>query len=305
MSVEDSFRRGTLTTRRQVFEALEPLFVRLIPLVEERRVQSISPSSAYPTTIRVCVRNLIEEENRVVRRETFQKQNSFPGQKMIAENSLEDQTISLLRSAIIPLVRILLPDDSMKNNNNVSINVTRINIAVMNFSDCKEQLQQEGNFYPKTLAPSHSTIDSMFHRQQQQQKEKMTQTYTSRCAESNRKITKALDQESSNFTKGSDMKTFFHQEQSKGNLESKSLKSERIPFTSQPAKPNITKKSHSFQSHASLPEDIDPDVLAELPADIVEEIFHQSRGQQKEMTSNTSKKRGIKAFFPTVTKKRK
>jgi hypothetical protein len=140
VSVENSFRRGTILTQRAVNDAMEDLYERLPRLLKERALWSQATAKAYPTTIRLTVRSVINTKTgssmsqqanlqRTRRRPfvTHSKQMAVDGQAFMALEGVNSKR-SFLRRIVAPLVRTLLPSAEQ-------INVTRINIAVTKFQD--------------------------------------------------------------------------------------------------------------------------------------------------------------------------
>eukprot|EP00536_Pseudo-nitzschia_multiseries_P016923 jgi/Psemu1/223052/e_gw1.1289.6.1 len=154
VSVENSFRRGTVTTPSAVVAELDELCDRLPPLVRDRADWSHLPSLAYPTTIRLTVRSVVKDNtNRPAARLRMQTQQSFRrhetrskqatlgpqlGKVMLllrdgnpSTSSSSSNATAILRSAVRPLLR-----DWMQTTTRCSvINVTRMNLAVTNFQD--------------------------------------------------------------------------------------------------------------------------------------------------------------------------
>jgi nucleotidyltransferase/DNA polymerase involved in DNA repair len=140
VSVENSFRRGTILTQRAVNNAVEDFYERLPRLVKERARWSHVPVKAYPTTIRLTVRSVVKSGSsssssqlanlhRTSKRSvvTRSKQMAVDGRAFMALEDVKDKS-NFLRRIVAPLLRTLLPSAEQ-------INVTRINIAVTNFQD--------------------------------------------------------------------------------------------------------------------------------------------------------------------------
>lgn len=140
VSVENSFRRGTVTSEAAVWRGVEELLVRLPRLLDERRASSHNPNMAYPTTIRVTARvvdpKLLPSHKRRRRRRPFvtnSRQCRFDGKKYLGLKSSEARR-SLLKQAVTPFVVALV----LHNETVPAINLTRINIAVTNFQDLND-----------------------------------------------------------------------------------------------------------------------------------------------------------------------
>jgi DNA polymerase iota len=143
VSVEDSFRRGTMLTKEAVWRAIEELFFRLPKLLEERRTASPTPSQAYPTTIRLTAR-VVDPTLKNVRRRPFRTQSrqcSFDGKVYMSSDGPTRK--NMLRVIIAPLLKALV----LENPETPKINVTRMNIAATNFQD----LVLAGSFAPGSI----------------------------------------------------------------------------------------------------------------------------------------------------------
>jgi len=150
VSVENSFRRGTMTTAPAVQEAIGELCRRLPPLVQDRVGWSRQPSLAYPTTIRLTVRTMMNKDSerqreparRIPFHVTRSKQASIGvqrGKTLLAstvrsaktskEVDLETIAVRTLRDSVNLLAQelIFLRDSR--------INITRMNLAVTDFQD--------------------------------------------------------------------------------------------------------------------------------------------------------------------------
>lgn len=137
VSVEDSFRRGTVTTRDAVTKAANNVCSRLPALLHERSLVSNNTLLAYPTTLRLTVRLVIDpndpcktsrQPGRSRRRpfETFSKQIPFPGKTFVKID--ESQKPELLYQNISGMLRALVLDKPC-------FDVTRLNLAATNFGD--------------------------------------------------------------------------------------------------------------------------------------------------------------------------
>ena len=137
VSVEDSFRRGTVTTRDAVIKAANDVCSRLPVLLHERSLVSNNTLLAYPTTLRLTVRLVIDpndpsktsrQPGRSRRRpfETFSKQIPFPGKSFVKID--ESQKPELLYQNISGMLRALVLDKPC-------FDVTRLNLAATNFGD--------------------------------------------------------------------------------------------------------------------------------------------------------------------------
>ena len=134
VSVENSFRRGTVTTRDAVIHAMNDVCKRLPHLLKERSLISNNPLLAYPTTLRLTVRLVIfpndssKKPPRSQRRpfETFSKQSTFQGKKLMGMDDSEKPEFLFKTMASILHVLVL---------EKPSFDVTRLNLAATNFCD--------------------------------------------------------------------------------------------------------------------------------------------------------------------------
>ena len=162
VSVENSFRRGTVTTKAAVQDALAELCRRLPPLIQDRVAWSRNPSLAYPTTIRLTVRVMRKLDPK--QRETPTRRNPYSitrskqasigmqrgkvllltsnRNKMTSKVEEETRAVRTLRDAVKPLLQQLVfrneetySDGNESCSSPSSINITRMNLAVVNFQD--------------------------------------------------------------------------------------------------------------------------------------------------------------------------
>lgn len=147
VSIENSFRKNTITTQATVQRGLDDLLHRLPFLLNDRTSWARDPELAYPTTIRVTVRlvdqNLVlrhqdgttttEAQRRKGRRPyvTTSRQSSLTNGKALVLEKDTDQQSRMLRKFVEPLLEQLL-SKAIKTN---TINLTRLNIALANFQD--------------------------------------------------------------------------------------------------------------------------------------------------------------------------
>lgn len=129
VSVENSFRRGTLLTECSVKRAMEDLYQRLPLLLRDRASWAKDPKHSCPSTIRLTLR-VVDPQSAIANKrrpyKTTSRQCPFDGRRFIVEeDSLEMQSI-FIKNHIEPLLLKLLPP---------SIDITRINIALKGFQD--------------------------------------------------------------------------------------------------------------------------------------------------------------------------
>lgn len=140
VSVENSFRRGTLIREEALCAEMEELYLRLSRLIQERQEWSHSPNLAYPTKVRLTLRTVDEKLVTKKRRPfvTRSKQTSFNG-ITFGHIKDSDQKVTFLRATVLPLLQAF----GLKSG---PVDVTRLNIAVTAFQDLSVR---------QTCSPSH------------------------------------------------------------------------------------------------------------------------------------------------------
>ena len=132
VSVENSFRRGTVCSMSKLQEALEELYQRLPILYQHRADWSENPEKSYPSSFRITVR-FVDATLMGKRRRPFvtrSKQIPLLNGSELLQKVTGGKFVQLLRELTIPLLRSLLPK-------NEQINVTRVNIALAGFADAQ------------------------------------------------------------------------------------------------------------------------------------------------------------------------
>lgn len=139
VSVEDSYRQGTVTALDEVLRLLEELYCRLPRLLDNRKSDSDRPELAFPSTIRFSARIVGDSTGNSKRRPfvTKSKQSSFDGRKLMMSGE-EDKRSEVLRRAVRPLLDEILRHDT-------KFVVTRLNIAVTGFADLGLQASGSGS----------------------------------------------------------------------------------------------------------------------------------------------------------------
>jgi hypothetical protein len=127
LSVENSFRQGTLQTRQAMLQAMEDLYKRLPILLTERTNWSSNPKLAFPQTLRLTIRSVSPHNNQ---RLTHSKQIPIDGNRLSGKDPSD-----LLRHWVVPLLDLLLVSVAHKDG---AMDVTRINVALTNFQDGKQ-----------------------------------------------------------------------------------------------------------------------------------------------------------------------
>jgi len=140
VSVENSFRRGTLLTEDAVKGAMEDLYRRLPLLLQDRASWAKEPKKSYPHTIRLTVRLLLDPQlSSTTKRRSSRvtsRQCRFDGLRyLVQETDLHVQSESIKKHVLPMLREMLLP----------RIDVTRINISVTGFQDIAISKAQELN----------------------------------------------------------------------------------------------------------------------------------------------------------------
>ena len=152
LSVENSFRRNSVTSLDAVWRGLSDLFVRLPILLRDRASWSSDPDRAYPTTIRLTIRavdNSLAHKHKRRPYRTRSKQATVDGKYLLQERDSKALTNNLKRS-ISPLLANLLGHP--KPN---SLNVTRMNIALTNFRDVPSPPREIRSSPGRTSRSSH------------------------------------------------------------------------------------------------------------------------------------------------------
>lgn len=134
VSVENSFKRGTVCTMAGVWQALEDLLQRLPLLLNDRTSWAVDPEQAFPTTIRLTVRMvdrcLVSHKRRPFVTQSKQSPMTTTGKTLVQEQDVKQQSV-ILQRLVTPLLDQLIPATKK------DINLTRLNIAVTNFQDVK------------------------------------------------------------------------------------------------------------------------------------------------------------------------
>ncbi len=132
ISVENSFVRGSLTTIVNMKKELYILFGRLLRLLDNRIKESHNPHAAYPTSIRLTARSVDSsvacKRDRTTR--ILTRQRDFDGKLLVRKTSSNRERIDFLKTSTENLLQIL----------DTCHNITRLNLAVLNFRDIKEKL---------------------------------------------------------------------------------------------------------------------------------------------------------------------
>jgi len=147
VSVENSFRRGTIVSERALNDAMTDLYRRLPRLLKQRQDWAHNDSinglkcTSTPRTIRLTIRYMKEQASRLTtpssrprsRRpfETRTKQTPIDGVALTKLDCLSKQEAAI-RRMVAPLLQSLLRVVADRDGN---IDVTKVNIGVTNFSD--------------------------------------------------------------------------------------------------------------------------------------------------------------------------
>lgn len=135
VSCENSFRRGTLTTKEEMEKSLNALYARLPRLVKNRNQWSTKhPERAFPTSLRLVVRFVVPRSHPSIAVRgrsrpfvTTGKQCRFDGKTFVKLGNTELQA-DFIRRHIEPLAKMLIYAQG-------KFDVTRVNIALSNFQD--------------------------------------------------------------------------------------------------------------------------------------------------------------------------
>ena len=158
VSVENSFQRGKIITEACIKNALTELCSRLPPLIRDRLAWSNQKSLAYPTTIRLTIRELKQSLPKgIVSARRGRSSHSITRSKQIgictqrgkalvsgwdkdltsSKNGEQTRAVQTLRDSASPLLRQLLfqRENPSSSSSSSCISVTRMNLAVTNFQD--------------------------------------------------------------------------------------------------------------------------------------------------------------------------
>lgn len=280
LSVENSFRRGTMRTMRSVWDALDQLLERLPRLLRDRTSWSDHPDRAFPTTIRITAR-VIDERLRSTKRRPYvtkSAQKMLDGQSLLLMKDLGKQS-EMLKCAVTPLVRQLLGSSDAKD-----LDVTRLNLATSNFQDIPVILKDDKTSNVDSFGrndPSVLNISVLHNRLRASQMKEPPSHWKSLGAapvSTSINTSYAYSQNGRIQASGSELDV--------------DLKT-RLPRTTKPSEARGSLKRSSFGS-GILHNDIDPSVLAALPPDIAAEVLRAYPHQNK--------KHRIDHFFVRKTK---
>lgn len=129
VSIENSFKRGSICSMDLVWRAMDDLLQRLPLLLNDRTSWATNPHLAFPNTIRMTVR-VVDRNVRHKRRPfvTKSKQKPIPmGRALVKETNPVKQSL-IIKRLVQPLLEELLSSSN-------ELNVTRLNIAMTNFQD--------------------------------------------------------------------------------------------------------------------------------------------------------------------------
>jgi hypothetical protein len=132
LSVENSFRRGTVTTQQSVLAAMEDLYRRLPRLLWNRSQWSSDSARSYPLAIRLTVRSAqyAPGSKRRAPSVTRSQQKPFRDGKLLLSGAMatENERSALLRDCLGPLLQSIIFSGT-------EFDITRINICLANFQD--------------------------------------------------------------------------------------------------------------------------------------------------------------------------
>ena len=150
VSVEDSYKRGSLRTMDGVQKALNVLYHRLPALLDDRRADSDRSDLAFPHTIRFSAR-VVDETMEHKRRPfvTSSKQCKFDGKSLMMLREMKGR-VDILRKAVDPLMKQILRDDE-------TLDVTKLNIAVTGFADVSASATVGAGGQQKSMAAFFGT----------------------------------------------------------------------------------------------------------------------------------------------------
>ena len=191
VSVENSFRRGTVCNEQALWAGLDDLCARLPELLQDRSDSSDDPTNSYPTTLRLTARlvdrTVLQQQTKQRRRPftTHSKQVEIQG-KMLLHTTDGKNKSSIVKEWVTPLVHKLILTPERRQN----MDITRLNIAATNFKDGARTVSSS-TLFQSSQSMRHVVIQ---HSHQQ------TQGITPRISVTNkRKIDDAEDPSSSSL----------------------------------------------------------------------------------------------------------
>lgn len=271
LSVENSFQRGTMKTMKEIFESMNSLYSRMTRLIVDR----INSSGIYdyPKIIRLTIRFVImNHNNNVTNNNNYNKKSSST---VLRSQQIKIDGKYLMnecnnKKQINYLQQWFTPlihslvSTTNRNNIDKDINITRINIALTNF--CTESIVVNNQrSTTKIVIDGKSTTN-------------VPKTSSIFCTQNN------------------------NDQQSQNNNYDKIVNSQQNKIQNY----SPSKQSQIINSYL-LPlndEDIDLDVLSQLPSDIANEIRANINSKQS-LNKNISKKRvrTINDYFTPSIKK--
>jgi impB/mucB/samB family C-terminal domain/Ubiquitin binding region len=267
VSVENSFRRGTMRTMRSVRDALDQLLERLPRLLRDRKSWSTHPDRAFPTTIRITAR-VVDERLRSTKRRPYvtkSAQKTLDGQSVLQMKDLGKQS-EMLRHAVTPLVRQLLGSSDTKD-----LDVTRLNLATSNFQDIPSILKDCKTINVDSFGRRGTSFLNMSVNHNRFRASQMNETCSywkslnAAPVNTNVHTSNAFSQNDRIQASGSELDV--------------DIKT-RLPRTTISSEARGPQKRSSFGS-GMLQNDIDPSVLAALPPDIAAEVLRAYPLQNK------------------------
>jgi nucleotidyltransferase/DNA polymerase involved in DNA repair len=128
ISVEDSFKRGSVTSIEKVIQNIDPLITRILRLLDKRTEQSSMPKDSFPKVIRLTARVVDPSINNIHRPfRNVSKQTKFNGKAILEMKEIKEKE-DMLRKIVVALVTVL-------NNIQDRLDVTRLNLAMTSFVD--------------------------------------------------------------------------------------------------------------------------------------------------------------------------
>lgn len=127
LSIENSFKRGSLITKQKVLTVMDDLYKRLPRLLNDRTKWSSNKMKAYPTTLRLTVRFVVKMADGRTTAKVQSQQMSFDGKALVEEQDVTKQKL-MVRRFVAPILQ------SMVLSLN-AFNISRINIGLTNFQD--------------------------------------------------------------------------------------------------------------------------------------------------------------------------
>jgi hypothetical protein len=231
---------------------MEDLYRRLPRLLKSRTEWSSDSKRAYPTTIRLTVRSVVERAEGDIRRRPFEtrsQQMLFDGRTLINEKVNGQEAAALLRQFVTPLLQSLLLSSG-------DINVTKLNVGLTNFQDIPVSPRPNAHYTTHTGTALQCRTSAVA--------EPTTFNVTVTARNSGSAITEKCDSDSRQAARSSAVAI--------NRILSSDKLSKGAKGSIEPSKSATCSKRRAASSLNAA--NIDPSVLGELPPDIAAEVLN-------------------------------